>query len=72
VKECGKKCGRKSLQVKIPGSSNKNVTFRFHVMRTVSHLEMLSETRERANSDGGGGRSPPPHTEQLRQDEMQR
>ena len=59
VKHCRKKCMEKCLQVKIPGSNNKNVKFRLHTMRTVSYLEILSETRERASSDGGGGRSHP-------------
>lgn len=72
VKQYRKKCLKKSLQVKIPGSNNKNVKFRLRTRRTVSHLEILSGTRERVSSDSGGGRSLPPRTDRLRQDEMRR
>lgn len=41
---------KKSLQVKIPGSNNKNVRYRLHPMRTVSHLEILRLENVRAQS----------------------
>lgn len=59
MKQCRKKCAKKSLQVKIPGSNNKNITFRWHVMRTVSHLEILRLENVQTQMVEVGDHSPP-------------